>query len=598
MNLRSRTPSLALLLVIAVTSAFAQPPDADPIDPFACDLPELGRVHGELTPTGGWREGFGHEVHPVGDVDRDGLADWVVARWRVDTTVANRHPEEVLLYRGVRGGLPAVGSGQRIGPIEVGSFTRFLASGDWDADGNRDVAIRVQVIGDTSGGNSRGYEVATVAIFWGRGDGEFSIHDSTRLSCHAEMWLGVYGLNTHGASDLDGDGVDDLLLTTSRYGLSGGSLDPVPHLYVFRGGRDVRSVWTAGLSWWKPPAFNHVRAIDADVDGAVDLALMRNEDGIGLSGGISVLYGKRGTLPDTTNMQALSFSAIEGKVSQFVDLTGDRVPELVVAVGHRSSGLILSCRVYLGLPGQRIVEQYGSGDDPSRPGHATNWWGKPWAEVWSPYQVNPGANPIRFALWDLGDAGRDGVDDLWAFSWPHLIAYNGGLFLDSLVDALVFVPNPNSFNNVVANLGDIDGSGVETIAIGYSGREIDLPRFGGGVLFVKPDSCVPDFALWRMLPPGTDRPPAAVPHESLAVNALALSLDREGESHILRWTAGTPRAATQITLHDMLGRELWRSVVAASSSHVVIPLADLPRGTYLVAARRGIQHSSLVLTLP
>ena len=118
----------ALLLV--AQALFAQ--NTDPRAPGACELPELGVMRGTLeSKIGDIGEGLGLEINPVGDLNGDSLADWVVLHRRVDTP-AGRVAEELLLYHGVKGGLPAYESGIRIGPTEIASVTRFLAAGDFD----------------------------------------------------------------------------------------------------------------------------------------------------------------------------------------------------------------------------------------------------------------------------------------------------------------------------------------------------------------------------------------------------------------------------------------------------------------------------------
>ena len=66
-------------------------------------------------------EGFGQEIISIGDIDRDGLADFLVRRKRCDTLCPipwrgiSSTPRDLLLYRGVRGRAPLWSEGERIG---------------------------------------------------------------------------------------------------------------------------------------------------------------------------------------------------------------------------------------------------------------------------------------------------------------------------------------------------------------------------------------------------------------------------------------------------------------------------------------------------
>jgi hypothetical protein len=162
--LRALIP-LTLVCALVVPPLSAQPTDnpcnmgrgnPDPRNEKVICLPTIGRMEGKLTCVRGGEQ-YGRNIYAVGDVNHDGLQDWIVGHIRCDSVMtingSLRTAEEILLYKGVRGGLPSVESGERIGPSEFGSATSFVASGDWDGDGNIDLACRVQIYGDSSFGN-------------------------------------------------------------------------------------------------------------------------------------------------------------------------------------------------------------------------------------------------------------------------------------------------------------------------------------------------------------------------------------------------------------------------------------------------------------
>ena len=237
-----------LLLGIALlfpSTASAQSPcnqgrtKNDPRSPYAECIPVLGTMSG-------WgNDGFGEDIAALGRLTAtDTLASWIIGHYNA---------EQLLIYHGVPGGLPSRDSGVRIGPTERNAKTTFLACGDWDADGNRDIALRIHIFGDTTGGNLDGWWTSRVVVYWGHADGRFSNDDTTQLQCEGPIWLGgVEGLTI----DADNDSTPDLLI----YGLGafrdGGSI-AIPHIRIFRGiqgsrwGRD-RSRRADWLMWNTP----------------------------------------------------------------------------------------------------------------------------------------------------------------------------------------------------------------------------------------------------------------------------------------------------------------------------------------------------------
>src|SRR5512133_2659101 len=267
----------AASMALLCAPATAQLGPGDPGDPRsygAIALPELGTMTGVITRQAklGHREEYGRAVFAVGDVNNDGLADWCVEHRRSDTAYVYDDgywgiPVETLLYLGQRGRLPDVRSAQRIGPTELGSETHFLAAGDFDADGHRDIVCSIRLLGDTSGGGWD-YDLRRVVVFWGKPSGRFEVADTTQLANPSSIWIGVYAAF---GVDVNRDGIDDLFLF-GRSSMRAGVFIRTAALHVWTGGRgrrwgrgDVRRtpVW----QWWTPPGFNLLKAIDQDGDG-------------------------------------------------------------------------------------------------------------------------------------------------------------------------------------------------------------------------------------------------------------------------------------------------------------------------------------------
>ena len=580
------TKALFLLLlasaVILPPSSFAQD---DPRNPNMVWLPELGRISGTIPPRSGVTEQFGRAVSPVSDVDHDGLSDWIVERFRPDSIFDGFAPHELLLYRGVRGGLPTVESGVRIGPSELHSQCAFLAAGDWDGDQRIDVAISQTIIGDTSEG-IHGAPIRRLVIYWGSPGGEFSNDDTTHLNLGSTT---VYALNRAASGRFAMGSADDLLVYGGGAWIAG-QFRRTPVMQIFRGhqgkrwgrnGTSRHSDW----HWWTPPEIGDLRALDQDGDGHLDIVM--SVDRNGGYGEVSVLYGRAGELPDTNDVQSVSFAPSNGHTSIFSDLTGDKVPELSMACGSEEV-----IRVYVGMKGQRLLEQYGSGMEPPNPSNQQRWWGKPWAELWLPRKFDSRFNSAGFQpLLDMGDVGLDGVGDLGAIVddgiGPGFIAfYNGGRYFDHYIDAAIDAPRLRG----IRRLGNIDGSGMDVLAA-------TMYHDPGTLIFYKPSADVSRDGEFRRLPPGTDTPAAAIDCTSEAEQTLSLRLwPNPAADEVQLYWEGTHGSAL-VSLHDVQGRELRRYMVAAEAGQLVIPLTGWPAGIYLVTIRTAMGATSEKLVL-
>ncbi len=574
----------AHLLVMWVSVSFAQSDSPcnqgrddryDPRSPYAICLPQIGRMDDFQGRCGVFQGGgqFGNQLAAVGDVDHSGTIDLVIGHRLCDSTISVRS-EELLLYKGVHGGVPMSSSGARIGPSERGSITGYLTSGDWDGDGNIDIAVRIRILDDTSGGNARGAEVSRLVVFWGNALGEYSLADTTRLESGAQMWISIrYSLG----EDIDGDGVDDLLVSSGMVGLSDGNHVGLPRMLIYRGhagGRWGRNGLARSADWqyWKPEPdlYDAIAFVDQDQDGVGDIVFGRNTE-VALGGGLSILYGRHGDFPDTTEVQSISFGPSQGRYALFSDVTGDLIPELLIATGRDDV-----VKVYVGLKGQRLLDQYGSGNDTAVAG-SDQWWGKPWATIWLPRKVNPNWFGDVDQLLDLGDINRDGVGDIAAFSWPYVVMYTGGGRLDSLVDALIDI-TPGTGFGILKRLGNIDGSGRDIIGL-TTGNEI---RFYVGTKEVS------SIGVGRRLPPGTGKSSVeGAPAEDRPVVFLAARPNPSGDVMRFSWDGQRLHGRVRITMYDVMGGAVCGWDAVAEAGMVECRVAGLSAGVYVVQLRCG-----------
>jgi hypothetical protein len=604
--------TISLVLVAAACSIHAQPtpapdcnegriqpPKTDPRHSYMHCFEPWGVMQGVISKCirDGETETFGMEVVALGDVNHDNLADFAATHRRCDTlpdtSSLSLFPIEVFIYHGVRGGLSDVGSGQRIGPREIFSETRILCTGDWDSDGHRDLLTMIHLHGDTTEQAGHGYHTARIAVFWGSLSGSYSIDDTTRLIAYSDLWINALRAVS---ADLDGDSVADLVIWGGG-GLSQGTPITTAQVHFYRGHKGRRwgqdgTARTADLQWWTPPPFNFMQVTDQDCDGHSDIALI-NQRQSNIASDVAVLYGRAGRLPDTNDVEAVNLTNTDGHYTLFTDVTGDRVPEMVA---NSDSEVV---RVFAGKPGQRLKAMYGTGNEPSPP-----FPGKPWLSVPLPKKVDPDDwfRSGEEQLYDLGDGNLDGIADVWTYTYGFFICYVTGHRFDYFIDAGMRWGHVTS----ATRLGDIDGSGVATFAVGYGGTP-------GGLAFYHMTDSIPPTADGVTLPhPQSFRCAQAadvpavddIPHvdNNGAPDVAAIAVDvrpnpARGEL-VVRWSSPSGvHGDAVVTLVDASGREALRLNVPHASSETTIATGALARGVYLVVVHIGEYSSATRVAL-
>ena len=135
--------SIGLFMGLTVLRLSAQ--EGPRIDPRHVSYDSL-RFFGQMTLTG-CKPGLGNftgDIHPLGNLSPDGPPAWILDRVRCDTST---QPRDLLLYRGIPNSLPTVESGQRIGPSQPNTSVVYLASGDFDNSGFKDIVTIAQYSG-------------------------------------------------------------------------------------------------------------------------------------------------------------------------------------------------------------------------------------------------------------------------------------------------------------------------------------------------------------------------------------------------------------------------------------------------------------------
>ena len=559
---------LALLLVAGSETAESQPQRIDPFSPFAGVYENLGEITVDA------------HLWAVGDINNDSLSDIVVCHVP-DTTFQHfsfeRTGWSLIVVTGSRDSVPDIGSGFPIGKVGRAVQEDLIAWGDWDANGNVDLAVRSFALNDTIYGVGGGSQY-TLIIYWGGQHGRYSDQDTTHLHGYGDAW----GFLCDGMSgDIDLDGVEDLYLgcgyEDGKARLIGGGSVPAPTMSIFRGGKGQR--WgrdgvsrRADWEWWSQPQYNRLgdKLIDQDCDGAPDVLMYHDRPVSGAA--VSILYGTPGGgLPDTNNIQTLKLTSPgpSAESCQLLDVTGDAVLDLVYLedLGLSDDQYI---RLYPGEPGERILALYGDGSNP-------------WASIPTPQVLHDGWGGFQKRVYDLGDANNDGFGDLYFYHHPFFLSYNTGERLDSLIDG--YHRFDGSFATGFVNVGDIDGGGRDVIAVQYP----------GGVRFLSGGEQITNTGVPRFLPHPRERrcfSTVSVEEENESGAAdreinLSVQPNPASSTVAIAWSCRSAPADTGLlSVIDARGRLLFRRLIA-SAGRLDWEVSQIPRGSYHVLLRFG-----------
>lgn len=593
---RSRAPSrsvgllgLLLLALLLPTAATAQTPPKriDPRNPDAGTLQMIAQH--VLT---GCKPGVGNltgEIHPLGKTPL-GEHVWLLERVRCDTSIEEygypTQPKDFLLCRtDSTGVIPPIERLVRMGTSDVATELRFLCAADFDGNGYQDVVCQVHRINDTSNGNVKGYRICAVAVFWANDLGEYAEDDTTQISNGAQAWLGPsYGIG----GDIDNDGCEDGLLMFTGSGYRDGKpYGGLPVAYLLRGATKRWKGSEQSIArvqpWWymaKGVDITTMSLLDADCDGWKDLVFY----GGGTAGSISICYGRPNAFPDTNNIQTLTIPQELGWPALLSDVTGDGVPELLVKSRVSITDRIL---LFAGKPRQRLLEQYGSGND-SLDRAQGRFPTRPWAQVILPSLLHDGWFKSS-GVFNLGDVSGDGADEIWTNSYPFLIGYVSGGKLDSLADVVWRDNDPWEH----LRLGTLDPSGIAVFAAGYQGR----------VLYTKPVMVPETWGSEYRLPHEVGY---RCQHATTAVASPATQDQHQWQLQVfpqpahghatIHWNTEQTADTLYLTIHDVLGRQVWQTTIPEGQSSIEWNTANLVGGVYTITLANS-QHATTITTL-
>lgn len=288
----------------------------------------------------------------------------------------------------------------------------------------------------------------TVLVYWGTATG---IDTLSPLKIFSEERLTYFGMSKC-AGDINGDRIDDLVVSAPNFGLSQGKI------YIYLGGKNFSptpSYVIIGEN--RTQLGTRCAAGDLNSDGFDDLAVRgsNSNDVSNIFGYINIYFG--GTPFDTTkDLVSLSSPKESGTNGMSIfDANGDSRPDLLWS---RHDAVLRDDKIYLHWGGNDFFQRFQRGPDFIIP--------------------NPDSQQVFGVVYfgqdiaNAGDMNGDGYNDIVVGTrssrsgTSYVFVFSGGKALDATFDAAKGQALDSDFGRSVAGLGDVNSDGLSDIIVG------------------------------------------------------------------------------------------------------------------------------------
>lgn len=387
-------------------------------------------------------DNFGYSASECGDINNDGISDFVIGEINSDQNGTNSGRAYVFINSLTGTDLEDLvitggGTGDELG-------NNVSDAGDVNGDGFDDVIVGVQ---NYNGAAGRAY------IYFGGGTMD-NVPDVTLNGVTAGDRFGT----TSGAGDVNGDGFDDVIV--GAHGYSGGSYHG--RAYIFYGGSSMNStvdVLLPGASANDRFGFSVSKAGDVNSDGFADVIV----GAYGYSGGsntgrASIFYGGNpmNSSADVTITGPSSGEEFGYSVSGGGDFNGDGYSDVIVGSPNFGGDHTGKATIFFG------GNPMNSGSDGILTGAS-------------------GGDYFGYSVSDAGDVNGDGFSDVisGAFGYNSGIGrayiYYGGISMNTTSDvSLTGITENDYLGYAVSSAGDVNADGYSDViagTIGYNGLE-------------------------------------------------------------------------------------------------------------------------------